>query len=231
DAPDRARHRDHRPRPVEGRPGDRDRGHRAGEPDAHGPHLPHAARPRARRAGGEHARPRLHGGDAARQAEVRGAGGGVPPLPRRRADRRAQRALRLRLPRRRTAAREAGQAGPRAHDRQPGLGEEALPRHAEQPGRAVPPLRHRQLDAHQPQRAARRSAPGAGLPGTDGRPATRPHPRHHDRRAGHGGARRRHAATGAAADRARRGGTVGARGLRRKAEGPALVEAAFRGGV
>ena len=108
DAADRARHRDHRPRPGDRRPRHRDRGDRTRQPGADGARLAHPARPRARRAGGKHARPRLHRGDAARQAEIRGEGRGDAALPRRRADHRAQRALRFRLPRRRAACARGG---------------------------------------------------------------------------------------------------------------------------
>ncbi len=39
-------------------------------------------------------------------------------------------------------------SGKRAHDRHAGAGENPLSGHAEQPGRAVPPLRHRSLRPH-----------------------------------------------------------------------------------
>ena len=138
-----AGHRDHRPRPRHGRPRHRDRGDRDRQPDPDRRGLPRAARPRARRAAREHQGARLHARDAAGQAEIPRRRRRLPRLPRHRPDRRAQRALRLRLPGCRAGQGRPRQAGPDAHGRQPGAGEEALPRHAEQPGCALPPARRR----------------------------------------------------------------------------------------
>ena len=54
------------------------------------------------------------------------------------------------------------------------LAKTRFPGHAEQPGCAVPPLRHRPVGAHHPQRAAGLQAARRGLCRTDRRPPARP---------------------------------------------------------
>ena len=56
------------------------------------------------------------------------------------------------------------------------LAQRRFPGRAQQPGRAVPPLRGRQLGAHAARRAPRLRAPGRGLPAPDRRPADRAGP-------------------------------------------------------
>ena len=71
-------------------------------------------------------------------------------------------------PARHQAAADVAVARHRRH------GKAEVPRRSRQPGRAVPALRHRQLQPHAPRRSARRPASGRGLSGTPGRSSARP---------------------------------------------------------
>ena len=233
DAADRARHRDHRPRPGDRRPRHRDRGDRAGEPGADGARVAHPARPRARRAGGKHARPRLHRGDAARQAEIRGEGRGVARSSS--ATRRSSRTTRPSTSASSTPS--CVRAGRPRLDRARMVDSLAIAkkRFLGMPNSLDALCRRLGVDnsmrtSHNALLDVRLLAQvylelmGGRQPGL--------RPRRRDRRAGRGGARRRADAprADAAADRAGRGGAGGARGVPRQAEGPAVAQAALRAG-
>ena len=57
-----------------------------------------------------------------------------------------------------------------------GMARPEVSRRSRQPGRAVPALRHRQLQPHASRRSARRPASGRGLSGASGRSSARPCP-------------------------------------------------------